>query len=53
MSSGEIIVYNDNKFLLQGANNKTKQDSQCALEVGIVVAKLKKLKDKATMNINF
>ena len=53
LSSGEVVVYNDNKLLLKGINNEARKDSQCTLEAGAMIAKLKQLKNKASIDITF
>ena len=46
-------MHNDNRFLYRGVTNNIKKDSQCTLEAGAVVARLKKLRDDTTMVIKF
>jgi len=50
---GEVVVYNDNKLLLKGINNKVRKNSQYMLEAGVIIAKLKQLKNKASIDIAF
>ena len=53
ISRGEILTQNDNRTAINWVDNKVSKDSQCTLEVGAMISKLKSLKNEALIEIIF
>jgi len=52
MSAGEIVIYNDNKKLMQRINNETMKASECTLEAGVVIERIKRLLARMQIEIS-
>jgi len=52
MSAGEIVIYNDNKKLVRRINNKITKASECTLEAGAVVERIKRLLARTKIEIS-